>query len=151
MAISLEIRLLARIEFDTSQWGCWLWAGSLGSHGYGQMHVDGRPQLVHRIAFRLWRGELPLDKPNICHHCDTRPCIRPDHLFAGTKADNSADMARKGRAGERKSILTATDIPVIRARLAAGELQRSIAADYGVARQTITKIGAGKRWRRYLD
>lgn len=34
-----------------------------------------------------------------CHHCDTPPCINPDHLFEGTRADNVRDAQLKGRAG----------------------------------------------------
>jgi len=33
----------------------------------------------------------------VCHHCDNKRCINPDHLFVGTAKDNTVDMIKKGR------------------------------------------------------
>jgi hypothetical protein len=146
---TLEERLLARIEFDTNGWGCWLWSGDLSQSGYGRMRFAGTEARASRWAWRAWRGPIPADRPNVCHHCDTRPCIRPDHLFAGTQADNLGDMARKGRQG--RSILQASDIPPIRARVMAGETQTAVGIDYGVDSRTIHNIIAGRTWRHVVE
>jgi DNA-binding XRE family transcriptional regulator len=55
--------------------------------------------------------------------------------------------ARDGR-GEAHGMarLTEADVTEIRRRHAAGETQRTIALDYGVARQHISRIVSGKRW-----
>jgi hypothetical protein len=52
--------------------------------------------VAHREAYRLTYGEIPAGLL-ICHHCDNRACVRPDHLFLGTYKDNAQDMVRKGR------------------------------------------------------
>jgi len=75
---------------------CWLWMGSKNSRGYGQVYLSGKRYGAHRIAFSLARGPVA-SKLFVCHTCDTPGCVRPDHLFLGTQADNIGDAVQKGR------------------------------------------------------
>lgn len=80
---------------------CWLWTGHCNPKGYGVISIGERfyakrRQLVHRVAWRIWRGDIP-DGLFVLHECDTPACFNPLHLWLGTKADNNADCMCKGR------------------------------------------------------
>ncbi|WP_350339401.1 HNH endonuclease signature motif containing protein [Paramicrobacterium chengjingii] len=75
--------------------GCLEWTGaSVG--GYGNIHVNGKSTLTHRLAWELAHGPIP-NGMVVCHTCDNPPCCNPEHLFIGTQADNVRDMVSKRR------------------------------------------------------
>lgn len=76
---------------------CWHWTGSKIKGGYGHFYKDGKNKKTHRVAYELEYGPFPENKI-VCHHCDKRDCVRPDHLFLGTHKDNMVDMVKKGRS-----------------------------------------------------
>lgn len=80
---------------------CWEWNGILTRDGYGAIRAHGRMRLAHRLAYTVWSGPIP-DDLCVLHKCDNRRCINPDHLFLGTRLDNTADMLSKGRGKNQK-------------------------------------------------
>jgi hypothetical protein len=78
--------------------GCWLWTGSVGGHGYGQINVAGQPRTVHRLMLEHIEGEVLGPGEMACHHCDVRRCVHPEHLYRGDARTNQLDAQERGRA-----------------------------------------------------
>jgi hypothetical protein len=133
---------------------CWLWTGAKSYYGYGQIRVSQNPtrfKLAHRLSYEIHKGPIAPTANVIRHSCDTPLCVNPDHLHAGTQADNLADMDAKGRrrTGSRvgdmngRAIMTPDDIHKIRQ---SDESYAKLAAKFGVSKGTIAAIVTKRNW-----
>jgi hypothetical protein len=121
---------------------------------------------AHRVSYEMHVGPIP-DGHFVCHRCDNKLCVNPDHLFVGTHKDNMRDMAMKGRAasglrhgrytkpesilrGELNpnSKLTAEEASRIRDVYAKGGSSLSkLAAEFNVSKRTIHNVVQGIIWK----
>ncbi len=62
--------------------------------GYGNVSVGGKTLLAHRVAWIARHGAIA-EGLCVCHHCDVRNCINPDHLFLATHKGNMVDLKKK--------------------------------------------------------
>ncbi len=135
---------------------CWVWTGAQLGKGYGSLRGIRQETVgAHRFSWYLATGVLPQWPICVLHKCDTRLCVRPDHLFLGTRLDNSHDMVAKGRGrngdvfrttppvGEKSPTakLSNADVAEIREIYAAGGVtHRELAERYNVSRPHISGI-----------
>ncbi len=137
---------------------CWLWTKNK-SHGYGYVKLGKKCVLLHRHVYTLAYGDIPKGYI-ICHKCNNRSCVNPEHLYAGTYKDNYDDMVRAGNAHDisnirptprrgklaSMAILDETQVLEIFRRIQKGESFRSLAIEFGVGKTTISNIGSGRNW-----
>ena len=126
------------IKTDT----CWLWLGSKTTAGYGHMHINGTATYVHRLSFEIHHRHLVAGEV-VCHSCDVRNCVNPEHLFAGSIADNNRDMWNKGRGrglDPYNGKLTTDQRREAVMRVLQGETKTAVASDFGVTRQAINHL-----------
>lgn len=76
---------------------CWVWQGASKGNGYGNVRLGTKNITAHRYAYAIFVGDVP-DDMDVCHTCDNRFCVNPDHLFLGSRKDNMMDCKEKGRA-----------------------------------------------------
>lgn len=132
-------RFLAKVRFNN---GCAEWTGKLRRDGYGRVILGRKEYGAHRVSWCFANGvSVPAGKL-VCHLCDNRKCVLPDHLFLGTNAENMADMARKGRARSGKSWLTPTDYAKITMELLTSTVSQ-VADRWGLSTTHVYRIRDG--------
>lgn len=81
---------------DKKENGCWIWTGAKNPSGYGMFTIGRKFKLAHRLSWEFTYGFEPVGLV-VCHKCDVRCCINPEHLFLGDSKDNASDKMKKGR------------------------------------------------------
>lgn len=79
---------MARSIDASSPGGCWLWKLYKDRKGYGQIKVQGRMLWAHRVAYALWKGDIPPGM-TVEHLCRNPPCCNPTHLSLLTIEENT--------------------------------------------------------------
>lgn len=124
--------------------GCILYTGQSNGH-YGQIEYRRKTYLAHRAAYMVHKGPIPAGLL-VCHSCDVKLCVNPEHLWLGTCTDNVQDMIDKGRANYRAvKKLSDDQIRQMVAMRAAGETQGAIAKHFDVAQSLVSMVLSGKR------
>lgn len=85
----LKDRFMSRV-YPCPTSGCWLWGGSWYNTGYGEVWVNSRKALAHRLAYAIFVGDV-LGENIIDHKCCNKHCVNPEHLRLCDKSQNGAN------------------------------------------------------------
>ena len=134
---------------------CWNWVGAT-RNGYGRMVVGSRSDKsrrsvsAHRFSYMVYRGSI--GELYVCHTCDNRRCVNPDHLFLGTAKDNADDRDAKGRnkpplvlLGDAAPWAKLSNSQVMEIRASVGTSE-AIAARYGVSAGHMRSLRRGNHF-----
>lgn len=147
--MALKDRIQDKVYYGLD--GCWYWLGALCSKGYARINVNCKNQSASRTSYAIFKGSI--GDLLVCHHCDNRSCVNPDHLFLGTQKDNMQDMNRKQRGKTNKGSkngrakLTEMDVINIKSGLKESKQAKDIAKEYGVSATVIGSIKNNKLWK----
>lgn len=132
---------------------CWEWTACIRPDGYGSFRKPGWKGgtiLAHRYSYALHFGSIQNDLC-VCHKCDNRSCVRPDHLFLGTYMDNIHDMIKKGRdcrgTMSHRAKISEKDVVEIRRRYTLGENGPDLGKAFGVTKSQIYSIVKRVNWK----
>ena len=130
--------------------GCWEWTKTINPGGYGITYKKNKPTVASRASWELYKGNIPKGMV-VCHRCDNRKCVNPDHLFVGTQKENIQDALSKNRfsTGERNGSakLNHKKVEEIRNCTRVFETKKEEAKFFGVSRKTIYSIKRNLTWR----
>ena len=126
---------------------CWEWKACSKAQGYGRIHLNGKMQSAHRVAYALVNGDVPAHR-HVLHTCDNPTCCNPGHLTLGSASENIRDMVKKNRhaRGERhgRAKLTSKKAEEIRASEAP---LHALSETYGVHPSVISSVRRNMHWK----
>lgn len=132
---------------------CLEYLGKTRVDGYARVTFERKNWLLHRLVFILHsKNQIP-NGLFVLHSCDNRCCINPDHLWLGTKRDNTLDSIKKGRhvnnSGTRngRAKLTMSKANRIRKAYKSGLFTRTeLSSKFKVHTSTIQRVLSNKNW-----
>ena len=137
-------RLLAKTALPD---GCWEWTAFRNRKGYGLMRsgtrADSRTELAHRAMWEAIHGPI-IGGMHVLHRCDNPPCVRPDHLYLGTPADNATDRTLRARG---RAKLTADKVRLMRQAYEAGWTLTALAQQFGISVPSTYEAVKRRTWK----
>jgi len=130
---------------------CWPWLGAKKPKGYGNVRINKRYLIAHRVAYELTNGPIP-EGLVVMHSCDNPSCCNPAHLSPGTVLENTEDMITKGRGnfehgnrcfGQRNcnATLSSKQVDELRSMYVRGQVKQSeLAVKFGISQAAVSAI-----------
>jgi len=138
--------------------GCHVWTAGKDHQSYGMFQWEGNKWKSHRWYWIAVNGPIK-NGLGVLHKCNNSRCVKLDHLYLGTAADNAKDRDSSGRnflmrhpecalKGESAGMskLTEDKVRQIRKLSAQGALTIKLSNQFGVGMGQIRKIVRRVQW-----
>lgn len=145
-------RFLGKVLSSEPRTDCIFWPYGKNGQGYGQLKIEGKSKLAHRVVCEAVHGAAPAGKSYARHLCGNGHlgCVNPRHLAWGSAEQNWQDMRGHKTApqGERHSKRKLTERQVREIRSLQGSASQSEIADiFGITRSGVQSILRRRSWR----
>lgn len=145
-----KAEMIEQLAFPITASGCMEFQGATNGRGYGRVGYGSSVVYAHRYSYSVHHGHIA-QGASVCHTCDNRICVNPEHLFLGTPLENMRDCAAKGRTqrGEthKHAKLSRSDVEQIIALRAAGMRNADISRLFSISQSQPSAILQRKEWR----
>lgn len=123
---------------------CLVWQGCVNSDGYPRATINYCCNIkLHRYIFEAINGYSP---EVVRHSCDNILCLNPDHLLAGTPAENMKDRSDRARTFKHVSEDEVSSIYNLKN---SGLTQKQVALTLNISRKRVEYV-LNKRVRRIV-
>lgn len=140
---------------------CWEWHAYTATNGYGRFDIGSKKRssiAAHRFSYLVYNGEIGDDKL-VCHSCDNRLCVNPDHLWLGSYKENTQDMMRKGRnkyldrsgTHRKRPHLTKDEVIEIRRLRQDGVIREEVANKFNISKAHVDSIVRRDVWKEIIE
>ena len=141
---------------------CWMWTGSVSSKGYHIAMVDGKQQLVRRVAygFKQFVPKL-LPRQPVIAKCTNKLCVNPACLSASTTSEvgriagaagKMSSLTKGAKIAARKRATDAKiDMDIARAIRMSDESGPVLAARHHIDNALVNRIKSGTAWKDYTN
>ncbi len=144
----------AKVLKNANEKGCWFWTACINEHGYGSVSLFDRPRKAHQISYRI-ANNLSLDKQLfLCHTCDIKHCVNPEHLYEGNHSKNLQDaydrnLRQAPPKGTPPPQFTKINLEVARQirELIKIKSLRAVSNELDVSYYIVKDISRGRTWR----
>jgi hypothetical protein len=145
------VRFYSKINNSIDDKKCWIWNAYKDDDGYGKFSILGKTRKAHQFSYEYYHGPIPFGMC-VCHTCDNRSCVNPNHLFLGTQQDNTKDRNSKNRqikgSNHPHANLTEQLIWEMLNLIYSGELNsvKEISNKYNISNTNVYRILSKKAW-----
>jgi hypothetical protein len=123
---------------------CWNWKGGVSSDGYGYFNLSrsesgSKSFRAHRLSYQFTHGSVP-PKLCVCHTCDNKLCVNPNHLYIATGSRNRLDWLSKGNRTETNSYSKELLEEILKLHILEGRSLRSLSKQFNVDSTYISRL-----------